>query len=137
MNINDKLTTTAEDGSIVELTVTDYKKAKCPLKNGEEYWFVTDTGLINNVHWRCSGYHLYRYEMGNVYKTKEEAEHAIEVQKSRVRLQRKADFKSNWKNIVQDKCLVQHHYNWDEFYTSAKLPIEEYEANWKLVLGVE
>ena len=45
-------------------------------KEGEEYWFIWDTGQIKNKVWGTWSYHQRRWDMGNCFKTREEAEQA-------------------------------------------------------------
>lgn len=157
MNINDKLTMKTESGNIVELTVTDYKKAKpeYPIENGDVYWCITANGGVNEYAWCENRDDIAKYELGNTYNTEEECDHATEVQKARVRLQRKANFEPDWGDMKQRKYYVEydHFHNclticgtrWIQaidciYFTSeeaAKQSIEEDEADWNLVLGVE
>lgn len=157
MKINDKLTMRTEGGNIVQMEVVSIEEAKpeYPFKDGDGYWFIESTGLIHSGWWNSDNYSISRYELGRVYKTKEEAEHAFEVQKARVRLQRKANLKPDWSDSRQYKYHILYDYSRDclksdwtrvhsipgvMFFSSeeeAKQSIKEDEADWKLVLGVE
>ena len=44
-------------------------------KNGEEYWVLWHDGYIRDYIWDGSDFDTARYYQGNVFKTKEEAEH--------------------------------------------------------------
>src|SRR4051794_20465913 len=43
-----------------------------------EYWYITDTGVIENNRWESDHFDTNRWEIGNVFRTKPEAEHARE-----------------------------------------------------------
>lgn len=155
MKINDKLTMKTESGDTVELTVTDYKEAEFQFSHGEAYWYTNSDGGVHEHVWESEESDIASYEIGNIYKTKEKAEHAMEVQKARVRLQRKADFEPDWGDLHQFKYYAEYSHlynkvscNWSEehqmagviYFPSRKAveqSIKEDEADWKLVLGVE
>ena len=63
-------------------------KPKC----GEKYWYITLVGVSEET-WNGSGdgFDLGAYELGNCFRTKEEATFAREKQKVKVELQRFAD----------------------------------------------
>lgn len=43
-----------------------------------EYWYITDTGVVENNRWERDHFDTDRWEIGNVFRTKPEAEHARE-----------------------------------------------------------
>lgn len=128
---------------------------KYPFKKGDEYWTISGGSKAFKSTWNNHLIDKNCYEMGNAYATKEEAEHAVEVQKARVRLQRKANFKPDWEDSEQTKTSVGYDTKNGCFHAetevSIKRPdaiyfssivaasksIKEDEADWKLVLGVE
>ncbi len=59
-------------------------------KLDEIYYYVHDTGYVSDNIWRMGGDWLGRYSLGNCFKTREEAEFALERQKVIVELERYA-----------------------------------------------
>ena len=59
-------------------------------KLDEIYYYVRDTGYVSDNIWRTGGDWLGRYSLGNCFKTREEAEFALEKQKVIVELERYA-----------------------------------------------
>ena len=61
-------------------------------QDGDEYFFIDDQGKFLYSFWNCSYSHIHvdtdRYSMGNCFKTKEEAEFALERHKVIVELER-------------------------------------------------
>ena len=45
---------------------------------GAEYWYITDTGVVESNRWEGDHFDTDRWEIGNVFRTKPEAEHARE-----------------------------------------------------------
>jgi hypothetical protein len=45
---------------------------------GAEYWSITDIGVVENHRWEGNRLDTGRWELGNVFRTKPEAEHARE-----------------------------------------------------------
>ena len=43
-----------------------------------EYWYITDTGVVESNRWEGDHFDTDRWEIGNVFRTKPEAEHARE-----------------------------------------------------------
>lgn len=63
----------------------------CGLKNGDEYYYITNDGQIGIAKWQGRASDLRRLALGNVFKTEKDTEFAIEKQKVNVELQRYAD----------------------------------------------
>ena len=55
-------------------------------KKGEEYWCIGGDGNIFSVKWMGSHSSEFRYALGNVYRTKEEAQAALDKQLATVRV---------------------------------------------------
>ena len=53
---------------------------------GGEYWYISDSGEVNSNYWYDDYDHKGRLKLGNVFKTKEEAEKAVEKLKALRRL---------------------------------------------------
>lgn len=90
---------------------------------GEGYWYIADTDGVGTTVW--TGHRTidkYRLAIGNVFRTKEDAEKALEWLKARKILFDDAKgFKPNWSNISQDKYAVT-------FSTREALPCVEYTS---------
>ena len=94
-------------------------KPKC----GEKYWYITLVGVSEET-WNGSGdgFDLGAYELGNCFRTKEEAEFAREKQKIKVGLQRFADEhndpeKLGW-NGINEHCSIRYNYWTNDLVTS-------------------
>ena len=57
-------------------------------KVGDEYWYMTTTGKIFNSNWDSFVSEEYMLEIGNVFRTKEQAEFAVEKLKVEAELQK-------------------------------------------------
>lgn len=57
-------------------------------QNGDEYWYIDTTGDIYNENWECFGFEKATLEIGNVYKTRKEAEFAVEKLKVEAELRK-------------------------------------------------
>ena len=57
-------------------------------RDGDEYWYVDDVGDILNEKWDGLDFEEYRLEIGNIYKTEDEAEFAIEKLKVEAELRK-------------------------------------------------
>lgn len=49
-------------------------------KQGEQYWSISGTGEVVAYSWVGDNYDNYQLSLGNVYRTKEEAEQALDFQ---------------------------------------------------------
>ena len=63
----------------------------CGLKNGDEYYYITNDGQIGIAKWQGRASDLRRLALGNVFKTEKDTEFAIEKQKVKTELQSFAD----------------------------------------------
>jgi hypothetical protein len=43
---------------------------------GSEYWYVNDAGLVDNNRWDGDRFDAGRWDMGNIFRTQQEAEQA-------------------------------------------------------------
>lgn len=57
-------------------------------QDGDEYWYIDDEGDILNEKWDGLDFEEYRLEIGNIYKTEDEAEFAIEKLKVEAELRK-------------------------------------------------
>ena len=75
---------------------------------GDEYWYITDGGDVDSFGWENSQFDVSAQAIGNVYKTEQEAEFALEKLKVENELRKFSDswdleitqytFSFNWEN---------------------------------------
>jgi len=89
-------------------------------KYGEEYWCIGGDGNIFSVKWMGSHSSEFRYALGNAYRTKEEAQAALDKQLATVRiLDRIAELNAE-QGWVAD---------WDDEGQSKYYPLFNYKTN--------
>jgi hypothetical protein len=54
------------------------KSVRWKPSQGAEYWYINDTGAVDNNRWEGDRFDVGRWDTGNVFRTKQEAEHARE-----------------------------------------------------------
>ncbi len=57
-------------------------------QDGDEYWYIDNDGYILNEKWDGLDFEEYRLAIGNVFKTKEQAEFAVEKLKVEAELRK-------------------------------------------------
>lgn len=57
-------------------------------KIGDEYWFINSDGYVTCLEWEYDFFGQRIYEIGNTYRTKEEAEFVVEKIRTEVELRR-------------------------------------------------
>lgn len=57
-------------------------------QDGDEYWYIHTTGDIYNENWEFLGVEITMLEIGNVFRTKEQAEFAVEKLKVEAELRK-------------------------------------------------
>lgn len=84
----------------------------CGLKNGDEYYYITNDGQIGIAKWQGRASDLRRLALGNVFKTEKDTEFAIEKQKVNVELQRYAEEHNNSEKLIWDgeneHCCIRY-----------------------------
>ena len=75
MNLQDELKSLKERISELEEQAKDEQEFP---KDGDEYWYIDDEGYILNEMWDGLDFEEYRLAVGNVFKTKDQAEFAAE-----------------------------------------------------------
>lgn len=87
----------------------------CKPENNEKYFFISGCGVINSCRWINDSTDNGCYEIGNCFKTKEEAEFALERGKIETKLRRFADenneYEIDWEDDDQEKWFI--YYNCD------------------------
>lgn len=121
---------------------------------GEEYWYVNYIGDVVCRVWEDAGVDFWLLESGNIYRTKEEAEQALERKLAEVRLRRTSNFepdlekcKGGWV-VDYDYCAgifsCTHIYSTSRgepvYYATkeeAEKSIRENEQDWKIYFGIK
>lgn len=79
-------------------------------KYGQAYWFVETDGCVVGTQWCGSGVDSYRKTFLRIFRTDEECERYLEIQKAFK--EESKNFEPNWKDDNQNKyCLF---YDYDE-----------------------
>ena len=87
-------------------------------EEGGQYWHVEDDGLVAGDHEDKVGTDDRRYELGNYFKTEEEAQKASDWLKAFAILRDDTKgFKPDWKNEKQKRWYVFYSLFNGEFYT--------------------
>lgn len=138
-----------QNGFIEEIKYEPWKP-----KDGEEYYFLESTGNIATKTF-CRPVSNDRYNLGNVFQTREQAEKTVERLKAFKVLEDSTNgFKPNWDNIKEAKWVVGYDHDMGELDISgttyfdtgtivfgsedeARDSIEKYEEEWLTFLGVE
>lgn len=71
-------------------------------KKGEEYWIVSTTGEVVCVEWYGYGCDLFNFDKRNVYRTKEEAQFALDMYE----FCKKRSFEPNWKDRSEERYYL-------------------------------
>ena len=77
-------------------------------QDGDGYWYIDDYGYILNEKWDGIDFEEFRLEIGNVFKTKEQAEFAVEKLKVEVELRK---FSRPFERGVNNHSLLLEIYN--------------------------
>lgn len=83
-------------------------------KHNENYWFVDSYGDIVGTQWCGSGVDSYRKTFLRIFRTGEECERYLEIQKAFK--EKSKNFEPNWKDVNQDKYYL--------FYDHAENSVE-------------
>ena len=90
----------------------DTWKMKCPYKYGDAYWVILDNGDIDSECWDEYETDGERFNVGNVFPTKEEAELEAKRRKLLTRFKSfrdecNGDWKINWNDVDQVKHIIK------------------------------
>lgn len=116
LNVNMENLTEAERNQLLALVKksTGENKVWKPEEN-ETYYYIKAAGVINcQEYYNTSSFSTSNYEIGNCFKTKEEAEFAVEKQKVTTELKRFAqehNDKIGWNNYDWKYYLVYNYFN--------------------------
>lgn len=89
-----------------------------------KYFYVNECGGIMNSKWYDDSIDADRYEIGNCFQTKEEAEFALEKAKVEAELRRFAEenneYEIDWEDDDQEKWCMHYSYgDGDVYFTNA------------------
>lgn len=89
----------------------DTWKMKCPLKDGDEYWFIYDN-VVDWEYWEDTSLDTERFDAGNVFSTEEAA--LLEAKRRNLLTRFRAfrdecngDWKVNWNDVDQGKHIIK------------------------------
>lgn len=80
-------------------------------KMHQEYWLITDGGVLSKTVWLDGILDNVRYTNGNCYRTKEDCEQAERVQIARTTIKRSSDFVPDWSDANQEKWYVAYDHS--------------------------
>ena len=114
--VNKALAGADEDKIKEVLDFLGYKENEKFIPNeNERYWFIdARTGKVNNLSWSDDSVDKYQLSLGNVYRTEEEAEQALDFQTRKAKLIKEIEDSSepiDWDNIDQRKYFFYFDYN--------------------------
>ena len=78
-------------------------------KQNEQYWLVDSVGKVGCFPWSDDNYDNYQLSLGNIYRTKKEAEQALDFQTRKAKLIKEIEDSSDvidWGNIQQYKYCI-------------------------------
>ena len=78
-------------------------------KHNEDYWFVYSYGDIVGTQWCGSGVDSYRKTFLRIFRTGEECERYLEIQKAFK--EESKNFEPNWKDCTQDKYFLYYDHD--------------------------
>ena len=89
------------------------KKGTWKPKDGEDYWYMFDTGGINDMPFRNDGYNKARIPIGNYFPTRELAQKAVDKLKA---IQRVKEFiaKEGMEMVGIDSILGMYEIYWSK-----------------------
>lgn len=117
LKVNFENLTAEERAELLKLVEKANKpKSKVWKPENNELYYYSYNDAICNDYWNGVGIDNSRYSIGNVFKTKEEAENAVERLKIRAELQRFADEHNDkpidWEDDKQEKWHIRFsHWN--------------------------
>ena len=85
MNVQDEIKALKE--RIAELEELAKEEQEFP-QSGERYWYSNGGGMVNSCFWKSEQFDLNRYRIGNMFKTEEQAEFAVEKLKVEAELRK-------------------------------------------------
>ena len=116
LNVNMENLTESERNQLLALVKksTEEKPKVWKPKDEEEYYYIDDSGDVSCTYCNCCIVDDDRYAIGNCYRTREEAEFALEKLKVIAELKRfaqKHNEKIDWKNSDKKKYYLYYDYS--------------------------
>ena len=101
----------ADESKIKEvLDFLGYKEdSKFIPKTNQEYWIIAGKGRVDNYVWEDDRVDKYQLSIGNCYRTKEEAEQALDLQTRKAKLIKEIEDSSDvidWRDGRQSKYHI-------------------------------
>ena len=120
----------------------------------QEYWFIADYSIISQTIWFGDSFDNARYDAGNCYQTKKEAEKARDRKLAEIKLRRTSTFKPDFKNGKGGWAICYDYYFEQLSYINcpycdygepvryeteedAQKSIKENRQDWLIYFGVE
>lgn len=91
-----------------ESTKPPEKKGRWKPEFADNYWRIDGNGNIFISTWQENFIDEFRFELGNVFQTKELAERELGRRKAEVRLRDLANFEPDWEDLDQDKYSIYY-----------------------------
>ena len=99
-----------------KLKVEVAEEFEYPFKEKEKYWSVNTFGEVDNFTWIQNGFNTTRYNQGNAFKTKQEAERERDRRALLTRFRQFRDkCNGNWKPDFKDLEEHKHSISYDWF----------------------
>ncbi len=102
---------------------------------GDEYSFICSGGIARTVIWGDDEMDNLRLAIGNIYRTREEAEQVVTNRKIHRFLQEQTDFVADWSDSGQGKCCLIYIHNLNRFnyskWSATSQGAQVYFANYK------
>lgn len=123
----------AANEKLAELKAAQAEKAW--LRNGDAYWTLDDSAEVSETRWATDYIDRARLAIGNVFRTKADAEREIERRKVLTELRRLAreswgDGKADWSNSVQNKYRLHFDYYTEGWHASFCNAVRQQGAVW-------
>lgn len=104
-----------------------------PFEEKEKYWKVGEWGEIADYNWFDNGNHTERYNQGNVFKTKPEAElerdrRALLTRFRQFRDKCNGDWKPDWKDKVKAKYFIVFNHESSELLLKWYIDVQPFES---------
>ena len=110
-----------DESKIKEVLGVKERKVWKP-KPTELYWYITPSGILNEVIFTDAESDIRQFELGNMYKTQQEAEFARDKQifltKFERYLRENEDEEVDWNNFKQDKWSIYMDYGSKQIFTN-------------------
>lgn len=104
-----------------------------PLKDGEQYWYVTTGGVTMDDTWSNHWVDRIYYEQGNVFLTEKEAQREIDRRALLSRFKQYRDkcngnWKPDWKDKVKSKYFIVFNHESSELLLKWYIDVQPFES---------